>query len=61
MVNLGGSSGTTETLNAHFDSLPHASTARQMTIVVPMGNALPEGGLQRMFGAGSQSSVAVTT
>ena len=39
--------------------LPLASVAVHVTVVVPMGKVLPEGGTQLIVGWGSQVSVAV--
>jgi hypothetical protein len=45
-VMLGASSSLTVTLKLHDTLLPEASVAVQFTGVVPVGNALPEAGLQ---------------
>src|SRR5262245_17851735 len=50
----------TVTGNWQVDWFPQASVAVQVTIVVPMGNLLPERGTHVTWGAGSLSSVAVT-
>jgi hypothetical protein len=51
--------GKTVTSNWQLALLPQASVAVQVTVVVPTGNVLPEGGLQTTVGAGPQLSVAV--
>ena len=40
--------------------LPASSVAVQTTVVVPIGNTEPEGGVHTMVGVGSMLSVAVT-
>src|SRR5215212_10914587 len=40
----GGSASPTVTLNEHVAMLPDASVAVEFTVVVPMGNAKPDGG-----------------
>jgi len=52
--------GMTTTGNVQTDWLPEASVAVQVTIVVPRGKKLPDGGTHTTDGAGSQMSVAVT-
>ena len=50
-----------ETVKVQLAPLPQSSRARQVTVVVPMGNVLPEGrGVHVMAGVGSTLSVAVT-
>src|SRR5262245_15360177 len=56
----GRAPGKTTTGNAHEVRLPDESVAVQVTIVVPRGKKLPEGGTQTTEGAGSRSSLAVT-
>ena len=46
--------------NEHLLSRPHRSVAVQVTVVVPIGNMLPLGGMHTTTGAGSTSSVAGT-
>ena len=55
----GPQSPSTVTGNVRFDWLVRASTAVHVTMVVPKGNTLPEGGEQMRLGAGSQLSIAV--
>ena len=45
-------------MNEHVAVLPDESVAVQVTVVVPIGNEEPEGGLQTVVGAGGQLSVA---
>ena len=52
--------GSTTTGNVQVAWLPDVSVAVQVTIVVPRGKKLPEGGTQTMEGLGSWSSIAVT-
>src|SRR5262245_29334291 len=54
----GGSATTTG--NEHVAWLPDASVAVHVTVVVPRGKKLPEGGTQTTEGAASHPSVAVT-
>ena len=50
---------STLTVNAHFPVKPVASVARQVTVVVPIGNRLPLAGSHVTAGeAGPQASVA---
>ncbi len=39
--------------------LPESSVAMQVTVVVPSGNVLPEGGAQTSVGVGSIASTAL--
>jgi hypothetical protein len=58
---VGGVPSWTVTLNVPgAEVLPEASVAVQETPVVPIGKALPEGGVQEMLGEGSIASLAVT-
>src|SRR6266700_1208581 len=50
----------TFTLNEQADWFPHASVAVQLTVVLPTGNAEPEGGVQTGVTVPEQVSVAVT-
>jgi hypothetical protein len=52
--------GITTTGNVQTDWFPEASVAVQITVVVPRGNRLPEGGVHTTVGKASWSSVAVT-
>ncbi len=45
-VRLMGCSGTTVTVKLHSAVWPQASLAVQVTVVVPIGNVLPLGGVQ---------------
>jgi len=54
-----GSTSTTVTLKDAAPVFPCASVARQLTIVVPTGNVLPELGLQLGVSAPSTLSVAL--
>src|SRR5437763_472906 len=49
----GAPSGFTVTWNVQVAELPQLSLAVQVTIVVPIGNVLPEGGLQTTVGVAS--------
>jgi hypothetical protein len=53
---LGGTE--TITLNVHIAVLPESSVAVQVTVVMPTGKRLPDGGWHITVGFGSQSSVA---
>ena len=53
------SDGTTVTVKLHIALFPQVSLAVAVTVVVPMGNVLPLGGLATIFG-GVQPPVAVT-
>ena len=46
-------------MNVHTALLPQASVAVEVTVVVPMGNAVPEAGTETIFTAPPQLSVAV--
>ena len=59
-VIVGACVSTTVTVNIHELWLPEASVAVAVTVVVPFGNALPEGGLLTTTTPG-QLSLAVTT
>ena len=58
-VITGASVSLTVTINVQVSALPAGSVAIQVTVVVPTGNAEPEGGLQDIE-ASEQLSVAVT-
>src|SRR6476646_1628670 len=45
-LEITGGGGITVTRNDRYEALPNASVAVQFTVVVPIGNAEPEGGLQ---------------
>ena len=45
--------------NEPLELFPLASAAVQLTVVVPTGNTLPDGGVQPTVGLASKSSVAV--
>src|SRR5262245_4397003 len=49
----------TSTVNEQLAEFPQSSVAVQVTVVVPTGNVLPDGGTQTMVGVWSQLSVAV--
>jgi len=51
---------TTVTRKLPLLTLPAASVAVQVTVVIPMRKMLPEGGVQRTLGEGSTLSVALT-
>ena len=51
--------GTTVTVKLHCPRLPHPSTAAQVTVVVPTGNAVPDGGVQVTCTGPAQLSVAL--
>jgi hypothetical protein len=51
--------GLTVTVNVPLRVFPDASWARQITMVTPMGNVLPDAGTQLTVGATSTESVAV--
>ena len=51
----------TRTWKAALATLPDASVAVHVTVVVVIGNRLPDDGVQLTVGLGSVSSVAVTT
>jgi len=55
----GGWRSTTVTVNVHCDLFPDASVAVAVTVVVPLGNVDPDGGLATMV-TPRQLSVAVT-
>jgi hypothetical protein len=57
-VSSGSVVSTTVTVNVHVAVLPASSVARHVTVVVPIGNVLPEAGEQATATAASQSSVA---
>jgi hypothetical protein len=58
-VITGASVSLTVTVNEQLPGLPDASVAEHVTVVVPFGNTLPEGGLQTTVGiVGGQLSVA---
>ena len=50
---------TTVTLKLHPALFPQWSVAAQLTVVVPTGNAVPDGGTQLTVGAPSQASPTV--
>jgi hypothetical protein len=52
---------STVTVNDALLVLPEKSVAVTITVVVPTGKVLPEGGFALTMGAGSTTSVAVTT
>jgi len=59
-VSDGDSVSTTVTLKVTLAELPAASAAEQLTTVVPIGNALPEAGVQVTVGLSElATSVAV--
>src|SRR5262249_46294563 len=60
-VTCGGGGSGTVTVNVCCALLPAASWAPQVTVVVPTGKNEPEAGAHERTGAGSWSSVAVTT
>ena len=49
---------TTVILNVHCFWLPELSVAVQVTVVIPNGKQVPDGGMQTTVGAGVQLSVA---
>src|SRR5207247_2615653 len=51
--------GTTVTVKLHSLRLPHGSTATHVTVVVPTGNTLPDGGVQVTGTGPAQLSVAL--
>ena len=51
--------GYTVTVKLQLVELPHVSLAVQVTVVVPMGNVLPLGGLHTNVGGGLQPPLAV--
>src|SRR5206468_3539429 len=51
--------GTTVTVKLHCCRLPHGSTAVQVTVVIPTGNTLPDGGVQVTGTGPAQLSVAL--
>jgi hypothetical protein len=54
-----GGGGLTVILKVQLVLLPAASLAVQVTVFVPFGNVLPEGGLQKTDGFGVQLSPAI--
>ena len=52
---------TTVTRKLALELFPDASVAVQLTIVVPIANTLPDGGVHVRVGVRPLSSVAVTT
>src|SRR5262245_65286775 len=58
-VTNGAVVSSTLTSNVHESEFPESSVAVQVTVVVPIGNVLPEGGKDSIVGAGSWSSLAV--
>src|SRR5215218_8047106 len=61
MAILISSAPSTVTLKLHWDLFPDWSFARQVTVTMPKGKTLPDGGEQTTFTAVEQRSVAVTT
>ena len=57
---VGFSQSLTVTLNEQFETLPAASVALQLTVVVPTGKAEPEGGVQTTLTGVLQPSTPVT-
>src|SRR5512140_3361274 len=57
---MGGSLSVTVTVKLQVLALPEESTARQRTVVVPIGNALPDATLVEGVSAPSALSLAVT-
>jgi hypothetical protein len=51
-------SALTVTLNRQLTDLPDGSAAVQVTVVVPAGNGVPEGGLQTAVKEAEQLSLA---
>jgi len=58
-VTAGWVVSSTVTSKVHCEELPEASVAVTVTVVVPSAKMLPDGGVDTMAGAGSQTSVAV--
>ena len=56
---VGGCVSTTVTVKLHVAVFPEVSIAVAVTVVVPFGNAVPEGGLDATVTPG-QLSLAVT-
>src|SRR5436190_16620824 len=54
-----GGRATTMTRKVQLAPLPQSSSARQVTVFVPTGKVLPDGGTQVMVGVVSILSVAV--
>jgi hypothetical protein len=58
-ANLAHAGVATVTTKLHCARLPHPSTAVQVTVVLPTGNALPEGGVHVTVTDAGQLSLAV--
>ena len=58
-LTVGGVVSLTVTVNEPAAELPESSVAVQVTVVVPSGKVLPEGGAQTTLGLGSTRSEAV--
>jgi hypothetical protein len=58
-VSVGGVESVTVIVKDPDDELPESSVAVQLTVVVPSGNVLPDGGVHTTVGVGSMASTAL--